>query len=184
MYQCFLVISSNYVVQYTRFNVHCMYTCIVSSPDCHVPQAWKTQQRDFITVPYLARTTSHSYRARNKQTVDTLYVMEGQWVFFRLLKAMGYKTSYTNCSHSQITLNIYLYVCITLRLTLENSNFWLLQWMMVGWLEQAKTLVTPPEQNCFSTRGFVPRTTRFDPLSWPGEWREQKEGRIKGIVPT
>ena len=53
----------------------------------------------------------------------------------------------------------------TLKLTLENNSFWLLQWMMVGWLEQAKTFRDPEEWNGFNVTGFVPKITRLLLLS-------------------
>lgn len=49
----------------------------------------------------------------------------------------------------------------TLRLTLENTNFWLLEYMTVGRSEQANTFVVERDLNVLSMVGWVPSVTFF-----------------------
>ena len=51
--------------------------------------------------------------------------------------------------------------------------------MIVGWLEQAKTLVTPADRNNFNTIGFVPRTTFLLELRLPERGRREEEGKVR-----
>ena len=88
---------------------------------------------------------------------------------------LHYTVLYTTLHYTVLYTILIHYTIPTLRLTLENSSFWLLQWIMVGWLEQANTLVTPDCLNDFSTIGLVPRITRLPPFRWPRRVEDRLE---------
>ena len=141
----------------------CMHTHIYTHTNPHRYLYTHSHSQTHTFTPMHVNTHSHTWADINA------FMRTHAWIHVHTHACIHAHTCMHSCAHTCTCIYIYIVWLRTLRLTLEKSSLWLLQWTMVGWFEQANTWVASPNKNWRSTIGLVPKTTFFPWLKPPGQ---------------